>query len=148
MHGRCYCNCSEGLSCVCCGVRGARWLSWKMLWKPSVPSTHPHPQTSVPCICAWVYVPCVCVCEYVCVTVSVCMRVSVCVCLYTQTCLCMCVSICLYICICVYVCLCMSVHTPRVAGVVGVCLQNGWEWPRRWLRQTKQPQRSELQAFL
>lgn len=118
-----------------------------MLWKPSVPSTRPHPQTFCAlylcmCLCALCVFVNMCVCLYVCVCVSVC------VCLHTQICLCVCVSICLDIRICVCVCLCVSVHTPRVAGVVGVCLQNGWEWPGRWLRQTKQPQRSELQAFL
>lgn len=114
----------RGLSCVCCGSERSKVV--KLEDAPGlIPSTHPAWTFCALYLCTWISVPYVCVCEYVCVTVSVCIRVCVCVC--TLRCLCVCVSICLYICICVCVCLCVSVHTPHVVGVVGVCLQNGWE---------------------
>ena len=117
MHGRCYCNCSEGLSCACCGVRGARWLSWKMLWKPSVPSTHPHPQT----FCALYLCMCLCaLCVFVnmCVSVSVCMRVCECVCVSAHTNMSVCVRVYMpgypYLCMCV--CVRECAHTPCGGG--------------------------------
>src|SRR4029434_8613912 len=49
------------------------------------------------CVCAWAYVPRVCVC----VRGHMCMRVCVCACLCVRVCVCVCVCVCVSVCPCV-----------------------------------------------
>lgn len=88
-------------------------------------------------------------CVRVCVDLSrvhVCMSLQVTICRGESPC----VSLCtpgLHACVQLYVCLSLCV-CACVCGGWGDRVQCCWEWPRRWLRQTKQPQCSKLQVFL